>query len=558
MALVKKNQRSFTLFGQFVLVIFWSFISNVNAADKSTPSKFRRPKLVVGIVVDQMRFDYLYRYSKGYTDRGFKRLLREGFSCENAHFDYVPTYTAPGHACIYTGTTPAVNGIISNEWYDRPSKASVYCVNDTSVSAVGTTSVSGKMSPRRLLSTTITDELRFATNYRSKVISISLKDRGAILPGGFSANAAYWHDPYLNNWVTSTYYMNELPAWVRDFNARKLPDSLTSKPWELLLPLAEYSGSTADNSPYEGSFKGETAPVFPHDLPKLKATDSELIRRTPMGNTYTLEFVKDAIESERLGEGAETDFLAFSLSSTDYVGHQFGINALETEDTYLRLDRELADLIDFIDKKLGRDNYVLFLTADHGACANPEFNADHQIPSGNVDESLIRDSLKVFFQRQFGDSSLLLNADATGIFLNRSVMEIKKLDPEKVESLCSQYVLQFDGVSSAWTGTELSRSLQRDGIARLVQRGFNFQRSADVCIQLQPGWIDWFRKTGTTHGTSYAYDTHVPVLFFGAGISPGATFLPVSVCDIAPTIASLLHIQEPSGTVGKPILPVLE
>jgi arylsulfatase A-like enzyme len=326
----------------------------------------------------------------------------------------------------------------------------------------------------------------------------------------------------------------------------------------LLLPLAEYSGSTADNSPYEGSYKGETAPVFPHDLPKLKATDSELIRRTPMGNTYTLEFVKAAIESERLGEGAETDFLAFSLSSTDYVGHQFGINALETEDTYLRLDRELADLIDFIDKKLGRDNYVLFLTADHGACANPEFNADHQIPSGNVDESLIRDSLKVFFQRQFGDSSLLLNADATGIFLNRSVMEIKKLDPEKVESLCSHYVLQFDGVSSAWTGTELSRSLQRDGIARLVQRGFNFQRSADVCIQLQPGWIDWFRKTGTTHGTSYAYDTHVPVLFFGAGISPGATFLPVSVCDIAPTIASLLHIQEPSGTVGKPILPVLE
>ena len=518
----------------------------------------KRPALVVGLVIDQMRYDYLYRYAKGYSDNGFKRLLNEGFSCENAHFDYVPTYTAPGHACVYTGATPSVNGIISNDWYDRKTRKSVYCVNDTTVDPVGTTSISGKMSPRRLLSTTITDELRFATNYRSKVIAIALKDRGAILPGGHSANAAYWHDPYLDHWVTSTYYSTELPSWVRQFNERKLPDSLTSRPWNLLLDISEYSGSTADDSRYEGTYKGEEKPVFPHDLPKLKATDGELIRRTPMGNTYTLEFAKAAVAAEELGKHENTDFLAVSLSSPDYVGHQFGINALETEDTYLRLDRELAAFIDYLDKQLGRSNYVLFLTADHGACANPEFNADHHIPGGTMDEQPMRDSIAVMLERQFGDNTILLQADATGIFLDHEVMQRKKLDASKVEEACAKTVIRFKGVAGAWTASDLSRSVAREGIARLVQRGYNPQRSADICIQLQPGWIDWFRKTGTSHGSSYAYDTHVPVVFFGGGIRHGETHQPISICDIAPTLAGLLRIQEPSGCVGKPIGSVLK
>lgn len=542
-----------------LVLLFNSYLSLAQPDKKSADfTAVKRPSLVVGLVVDQMRYDYLYRYSKGYTEYGFKRLLKQGFSCENAHFDYVPTYTAPGHACVYTGTTPAINGIISNEWYDRSIKKSVYCVNDTTVEPVGTTSISGKMSPVRLLSTTITDELRFATNYRSKVIAIALKDRGAILPGGHTANAAYWHDPYLDNWVTSTYYRKELPVWAQQFNARKLPDSLTSQPWNLLLKPNEYTGSTADDSPYEGPFKGESKPVFPHDLPKLKSTDGELIRRSPMGNTYTLEFAKAAITGEELGKHEDTDFLAVSLSSPDYIGHQFGINALETEDNYLRLDRELAAFIDYLDAKIGRSNYVLFLTADHGACANPEFNADHHVPGGTIDEQPMRDSIKAMLVRQFGDSQILLEADASGIFLDRELMQRKKVDASKVEEACVQTVLRFKGVAGAWTASELSRSITREGIARLVQRGYNPQRSADVCIQLQPGWIDWFRKTGTTHGSSYAYDTHVPVIFFGGDIKHGETHQPVSICDIAPTLAAMLRIQEPSGCVGKPIIPVLK
>jgi predicted AlkP superfamily pyrophosphatase or phosphodiesterase len=516
-----------------------------------------RPALVVGIVVDQMRYDYLYRYSKNYSENGFKRLLREGFSCENTHFDYVPTYTAPGHACIYTGSVPSINGIISNDWYDRTSGQSVYCVNDTTVSAVGTTSISGKMSPRRLLSTTVTDELRFATNYRSKVIAVSLKDRGSVLPGGFTANAAYWHDPYKNNWVTSTYYMQELPGWAENFNARRLTDTLTAAPWELLLARDKYTGSTDDDTPYEGPFKTESAPVFPHDLPVIRKEDSELIRKTPFGNTYTLEFAKAAIEGELLGKNRETDFLAVSLSSTDYVGHQFGINALETEDTYLRLDRELAAFIDYLDSRVGRSNYFLFLTADHGACANPEFNADHRIPSAVMEEKPMRDSLRMMLLKQFGDSSMLVSAGSTGIYLDREKMRKNKLDASKVETACADYVLRFKGVANAWTATDLAKSQSRDGIARLVQRGFHVRRSADVCIQLQPGWIDWYRKQGTSHGSSYAYDTHVPLLFFGGGVRAGETHRAVSVCDIAPTVASWLDIQEPSGSIGQPVEELL-
>lgn len=517
-----------------------------------------RPKLVVGIVVDQMRYDYLYRYWNQYGETGFKRLVREGFSCLNGHFDYVPTYTAPGHACIYTGTTPAVNGIISNEWFDRESRKSVYCVNDTTVKPVGTTSISGKMSPHRLLSTTITDELRFATNDRSKVIALALKDRSAILPGGHRANAAYWHDPYLNNWVTSTYYLKELPGWVKDFNERKVVDSLLQYPWNTLRPIGEYTQSTADDVPYEGKFKGESAPVFPHNLPELKKTDGELIRRTPFGNTYTLMFAQAALTGEQLGTGKETDFLAVSLSSTDYVGHQFGINSVEIQDTYLRLDRDLGDFLSALDRQVGAGNYLLFLTADHGAVANPQYNDDYHVPSGFFEEDRLADTLHKFLSRTYGSDTLLLNVNSNAIFLNRAEITARKLSLEEVQSRVVHFVTQFPGVSLALTGIDLGRYLERDGIAALVQRGFNVQRSADVCVQLQPGWLDWYTKTGTSHGAAYSYDTHVPILFMGYGIRPGTSTEPVAVKDIAPTLAVLLSIENPSGTTGAPIKALLD
>ena len=514
------------------------------------------PGLVVGIVIDQMRYDYLYRFWNKYSNDGFRRLVNEGFVFANANYNFVPTYTAPGHACIYTGTTPSYNGIISNEWYDRYKKETIYCVGDNSVSAVGTTSISGKMSPKNMLTTTVTDELRLATNMTSKVIGIALKDRGAILPAGHTGNAAYWHDPYSNNWVTSTFYMEELPEWVNDFNKRKLNDSLISVKWTTLLPIDQYTESTADDTKYEGLFKGETKPVFPHDLPALKANEPELIRETPFGNTYTKEFAVAAIRNEKLGKGKAKDFLTISFSSTDYVGHMYGTNAIELEDTYLRLDRDLAEFFKFLDEWTG-SNYLLFLTADHGAVNNPKFAEDRHLKSGSFEAKVLSDSLKQYIIKEYGDT-LILSASAHNIFLNRNLIEAKKINLEEVQKKCVAFVIKFEGVSTAMTATELERGSCRTGIYSFMQNGFNMQRSADVLIQLQPGWINWFSKTGTTHSTAYSYDTHVPLIFFGKKIKSGLSTDPVTVCDIAPTVSLLLNIEFPSGNTGKPLAPLFK
>jgi len=306
--------------------------------------------LVVGIVVDQMRYDYLFRFSEKYSEGGFKRLMRGGFLCRNANFNYVPTHTAPGHASIFTGTSPSVHGIIGNDWFDRNSRKEIYCVGDSTVKPVGTTSISGKMSPRNLYATTFADELRLASNFKSRAFGVSLKDRGSILPVGHTANVAYWHDPYLNNWVTSTYYLKELPKWVSDFNSRKVSDSLLSKPWNTLLPISSYTECGPDNSPYEGLYKGEKSPVFPHDLPSLREAESELIRKTPFGNTFTRLFAESLINEEKLGKGEFCDVLTVSFSSTDYIGHMYGTNAVELEDTYIRLDREIESFLNFLDE----------------------------------------------------------------------------------------------------------------------------------------------------------------------------------------------------------------
>ncbi len=525
-------------------------------ATVATPAA--KPKLVVGIVVDQMRYDYLFRFEKRYSEGGFKRLIREGFLFENANYNYVPTYTAPGHACIYTGTTPSHNGIISNEWFDRKENKTIYCVGDSTMNPVGTTSISGKMSPKNLLTTTICDELRITTNFKSKVISLSLKDRGAILPAGRSANAAYWHDPFTNNWVTSTWYMPSLPKWVTDFNDKKLVDVLLSEPWNTFKYPDSYVESTADDNPYEGLFKGETSPVFPHDLPKIKPLDEELIRKTPFGNTFTAMFAKAAIEGEKLGKGDYTDFLAISFSSTDYVGHMYGTNAIELEDTYIRLDLDLADLLTYLDNTIGKNNYLLFLTADHGAATNPIYNHDHNLPGENFRSDTMVAALKAYLNTEYGADEYLKHANAHDIYLNRKLLEEKKINAKEMRDKCAQFVKQFDGVAEVATCDELQHQTNRTGIFSFLQNGYNDTRSADLMIELKPGWIDWISKTGTTHGSSYSYDTHVPLIFFGTNIPHGQSPSSVVIADVAPTLAALLNIESPSGSTGKPLKEILK
>jgi predicted AlkP superfamily pyrophosphatase or phosphodiesterase len=516
----------------------------------SSPS---RPKLVVGIVIDQMRYDYIYRFWNKFGDDGFKRLVNDGFFCRNTNYNYVPTYTGPGHTSIYTGTTPAVHGIIANDWFDKTTGKSLYCVEDLNSNGVGTIAPEGKRSPVNMLTTTITDELRISSNMKSKVIGIALKDRSAILPAGHTANAAYWYDGSIGSFISSTYYMTELPKWVQDFNKKELPKKYLSQPWNTLLPIETYTESLPDDNKYETLAKGETKSVFPHDLPKLMAENGGLgmIRATPFGNSLTKDFAIEALKSENLGKSSFTDFLAVSFSSPDYIGHAYGPNSVEQEDDYIRLDKELAELFKNIDLQVGKNNALIFLTADHAAPEVPSYLIDLKVPAGYVQEWKIVKELKSYLSATYGDT-LVLSLSNQQVFLNHKAISDKKLDLKKVQNDVAAFLQNAEGVSEVITSGDMNVASFTEGSRYLMQKGFNAKRSGDVLINYLPAWVD-FSKTGTTHGSPYSYDTHVPLIFYGWNIKQGSSAEQVYITDLAATLAMMLNIQFPSGCTGKPI-----
>ncbi|MCC9135864.1 alkaline phosphatase PafA [Pontibacter silvestris] len=520
-----------------------------------------RPKLVVGIVVDQMRYDYLFRYWDKYGDNGFRKLVRNGFNFKNTQYSYVPTYTGPGHSSIYTGSVPALNGIIGNNWYDRKSGKVVYCTDDNSVSTVGSTSTAGQMSPENLLVTTITDELRLGTNMGAKVIGVALKDRGSILPAGHLANGAYWFDSPSGNWITSTYYTQQLPQWAHEFNSQKYPDQYLSQPWTTLLPIEQYTESTGDDVPWEENFSGEERPVFPHNVPALRGKDYEIIRSVPAGNQLTKEFALAALRGENLGKGNQTDFLAVSFSSTDYVGHRFGPNSVEAEDIFLRLDQDLADLINQVEQEVGVGNVLFFLTADHGAAHSPAFLKEKHVPAGVAASNIMTDSLNQYLNKMYGNGKWVERYINQQVYLNRALVDARKLNLEEVQQKVATYVLRFEGVSRAVTASALQATSWGQGMMARVENGYNAQRSGDVIVLLQPGWFEGYggkEPKGTTHGSYSNYDTHVPLLWYGWNVKPGESSVEVEVADIAPTIASWLYIQEPNGSVGRPLQELMK
>jgi len=515
------------------------------------------PKLVVGIVVDQMKYDYVFRFWNKFGEGGFKKLVNQGFFCKNASYNFIPTYTAPGHACIYTGTTPAVNGIISNDWFCKDDGGSTYCVQDTMVMPVGSNSGAGNMSPRNLLTTTVTDELRYSSNYKSKVISISIKDRGAILPGGHSANAAYWFDGSNGHFISSTYYMKELPKWAGDFNALGLPAQYLSKPWNTLLPIEQYTESTADNTPYEEPFYKEALPVFPHNLPALKQGNFELVKRTPHGNTIVKEFAIAALKNEKLGQSEATDFLAISFSSTDYVGHQFGCNAIETQDTYLRLDKDLEELFSILEKTVGKQNVLIFLTADHAAVPNPRYLKDHGVPAGLFDINAVQDSLNKFMTASYGAGNWIAGVYDDQVYFNKRLLDEKKIRLSEVSDRVAEFLLRFNGIAHVVTGGTLSTTEFTEPPLSLLQKGYNRKLSGDVLFLLSPGLIE-YRERGTTHGSPYTYDTHVPLFFYGWKVPQGSTSEEIMITDIAPTLSNWLNIEFPNGSTGRVITSIIK
>lgn len=542
------------------LVITLLLMSNVLLAQSSTT---QTPKLVVGIVVDQMRQEYLYRFESKFGSGGFNRLINEGFMLKNAHYNYAPTVTGPGHASIYTGTTPGIHGIIGNEFYDKFAKKMAYCVEDSAARMVGTTSRGGR-SPWRMLTTTVTDELELFTNRRAKVIGLSIKDRGAILPAGHMADAAYFPDGRGGKFITSSFYRQDLPEWVNKFNALNLPAKYIEKPWTTVFPIEQYTESGPDDSPYEYKIKGKEKMTFPYNMKEMiEKGGADVFSYSPYANDYVTEFAKAALAGEQMGKDNISDFLAISFSSTDILGHAVGPRSVELEDMYIRLDKNIEDLLKTLDKEVGAGNYTVFLSADHAVADVPQFLKDNKVPAGYFNEEYALAKLNEYLATFYPGKKLIEKISNEQVFLNHHAFDgdprTSGLDMFVVAELAGKFLMTLDGVNNYYTEAIIKQSdFEEGGIKGKIVRGHHPKRSGDLALVLEPGWFEGNSIQGTTHGSPYAYDTHVPVLFFGQGVKQGSSSEYHRITDIAPTVSTILRIMFPNGTTGQPITELLK
>jgi arylsulfatase A-like enzyme len=482
-----------------------------------------RPKLVVGIAVDQMRWDYLYRYYEEYGNGGFKRLMNEGFNCENCQINYIPSVTAIGHTSIFTGSVPSIHGIAGNNFLIDGKMA--YCAGDTTVQTVGSDTKAGQMSPRNLQVTTIGDELKTATNWQSKVIGVSFKDRAAILPAGHSADAAYWFDKKALCFITSTYYMDKLPEWVRQYN---------------------------------GKIQSEIKNLVKNSKTGEKASD--LVQYYPYGNEITLGMAKGAIKNEHLGQGKTTDMLTLSFSCPDIVGHRYGTHHQKTREQYVNLDKQLAELFGYLDEKVGKGNYLVFLSADHGAANGILQNQAHKIPSDGFFVDKEEPALNEHLQKVFGVEKLSQRIMDYKVVLNHERILSAGLDEAKVRKAVIDYFKTRKSVAYCFDLEQIPMASVPALIREKAVNGYNHERSGDIQIILKPGYYGVWREIdgGTTHGCWNPYDCHIPFLLMGWGVEHGSTQAECHITDIAPTICSLIHIQMPSGCIGKAVVQVTD
>jgi len=457
-----------------------------------------KPKLVVGVIIDQMGFDQLYKYQDRYGETGFNRLLNEGFNFKNANVNYIPSETAPGHASIYTGTTPAYHGIIGNSWYDRELGNYVGNVMDSNEKIVGSLNENPNgTSPINLTATTITDELRLRSKFKSKVVSISIKDRAAILPGGKSANAAYWYswDSSPGYFVSSSFYMKKVPKWVAKFNKLGKPDAYLNKTWNTLYPLDTYTASSPDDNKYEPSLGGKPSPTFPYDFKamrdKVKASGTEyrLLWVSPDGNTLLTEFAIAAIENEELGTDKYPDILNVSYSITDVIGHTFGPQSVEMEDIYLRLDKNLGELFAALDSKVGKNNYVLFLTSDHAAIPVVSYLRENKLDGDIARIGQYNHKLNSFLVAKYGEGSWIENFDGNQVYLNKNTVDEKKLLLPVIQQEVADFLMTQKGVYLALTAHDLQTQTYEEGLRKMIQNGYYPKRSGDVLLSYNSGTI---------------------------------------------------------------------
>lgn len=541
------------------LLLFATHLFVLKSQDrKKIPSE--QPKLIVGIVVSQMRYDYLFRFWDKLDNNGFKKLVDRGTFCKNTSFNYLFSQDGVGHATIVTGTTPSNHGIVGSEWYVNLQEKVVKNVEDGSRKTIGGSFEAGKKSPLNLMSSTFSDELRLSNNFKSKVISISLNGSSAVLSGGHTANAAYWFDESTGDFISSSYYMDSLPDWVNEFNEKKLADIYLQKEWNTLLPIQDYIESLPDKNKYETGFGSQTS--FPYILPELsnstkKTKNYSILSKTPFGNNLTKDFALTAILKEKLGEDLFTDVLMVSFNATEEIGNLFGPNSIEVEDAVLRMDKELAHFLDFIDSNIGKENVLLFLTSDHGVSQVPSYLSDMKIPAGYFNSKGALSLLNSALNNVYGKGDWIKKYNSQQIYLNHNLIDDSRLSLEQVQNYVAQFVLQFTGVANTITATTLQNTDFTSGIFQKIQNSYNQKNSGDVIINLKPGWVE--KDEGSTnHNTSYAYDARIPLLWYGWKVGRKTVSRQVDITDIAPTISSFLNMSYPNACTGEPIYELFE
>jgi predicted AlkP superfamily pyrophosphatase or phosphodiesterase len=518
-----------------------------------------KPRLVIGIVVEQLKYDQLEKFRDRLGENGIKRLINEGTYFKNASFEYMLTQSAPGHATIATGAEPSFHGITSDNWYLPLRNELIFCTKDIEVNPVGGSYEAGLHSPVNLQASTFSDELEMATNKNARVFGVGLKENSAILSAGHAADGAYWFDNTTGTWMSSTYYIKNLPGWVNDFNVMKFPDSFLNGTWNLFRPAKDYADCLPDSNSFEAGFNAKNC--FPYDLKKMRSkgvfnsrNDFSLLRETPFGNTLTTNFAIRLIEKEGLGKDDVTDYISICYSATDNIGHRFGPSSVEMGDAILRLDDEIKNLLKFLNDSIGKRNILVYFTSAHGISEIPSVLESNRIPAGFFKQNQALQLLRSYLNAVYGEGNWVKGYSERQVFLNRTLIEDARLSLDDVQKKVARFLVQFTGVAAAYPYSAFEANDFGNGNLKRIINNFYPQRSGDVIITLNPGWVENEEDYATNHNSPYEYDSHVPLIWYGWTVNRSTVTRKVNITDIAATLSSLCKVPYPNACTGEPLV----
>ncbi|HEX2975154.1 MAG TPA: alkaline phosphatase family protein [Bacteroidales bacterium] len=535
-------------------IIIFVFSVVLAAAGQSAYIPPDKPRLVVGIVVEQLKFEQLEKYRDRLSEGGIRKLMNEGTYFRNAAFEYMLTQSAPGHATIATGAEPSSHGITSDSWYVPLKNELINCTKDNSSDPVGGSFESGLHSPVNLQASTFSDELSMATKGRSKVYGVGASEKAAILTAGHSADGAFWFDNATGTWMTSSYYMKQLPAWMIDFNAMGIAENYLNNPWNLFAQAESYRDCLPDSNKYESDLGGTN--YFPYDLKKIRTKwgnkkDYSLLRETPFMNTLTTNLAMRLIQNENLGKDDVTDYISICYSATDNIGHRFGPSSYEMADAIFRLDDEISHLLKMLNDSIGKKNVLVYFTSSHGVSELPAILQNNHIPSGYFQQNQALQLLRTYLNAVYGEGDWVKGYSEKQVFLNRTLIEDARLSLDEVQKKVARFLVQFSGVAAAYPYAAFEANDFSNGNLRRILNSFNPQRSGDVIVVLNPGWVEKDGDYITNHNSPYEYDSHVPLVWWGFTVNRETVSRKVNMTDIAATLSSLCKIPFPNACTGE-------